>query len=500
MFSDPEPTKLPFNWIGRLEIIGMVSQIRMHIDPEYGTAIPLIQRTLEQLLEIQGWKSLSAGSVAGAHLIYGGPEHNCPGICVPPSSWDECDNQRTRTCGNVHLPAAAFDRDRVDWILAAAILLGGYPERQPGIEQHEGVPGKELHRWSLIDTPVVEEAANQLADRIRNLPAVPKPQPRWPSGRRWAAVLSHDVDRIRRHRTGSFFADAARSLQDRRYRAACGQTLLALRSVPMEILTGRDPLMRSWDEFLEFEQKYQTGGTYFVATWSRRDPESDPRDVHYRFDDPQLIAQVRRMHQAGFDIGLHTSINAWRCGRYLEEFNRFEQAFGFVPSSHRGHYWSLNPRHSARTQKEITAATGMTYCSTLGMNEVAGYRRGLCYPWRPFDHQTGESAGVWEVPPIMMDQSLMLSASDPTGWRKVFNERASQVRDWQGCFVLDWHTDMLAVPEYREVTRAMLDSFAELTRDPTCWTASLTDVLNWCSRDRWTAEPIPTGSISTGPS
>lgn len=463
----------------------MPSDVRLHVDATFAAVEPVVLRTLEQLLEIEGWKHRYVVDPGQADLVYGGVEHNCPWPCSEPAAWKRCDDAETRLHEGLSLPAVAFVGESVDWTLVSAILLGGYPERQPGIEQHQGVPGELLERWNLISEPVVEHASRRLREFLLRLPNLPRPRPRWPPGKCWAVSLTHDVDRIRQYRCASFLRDSRRSMAEGRFRAGLGQMVLAAQSACCWVIHRDDPFASSWQRWIEFERQHRTSGTYYVATWDRSCPNSDPRDVHYRCSDPKLVRVVQQLHGEGFEVGLHNSIDAWRHNRYAEEFDRFVQAFGFEPRGYRGHYWSLNASNPARTMSSVHHGTDLQYSSALGMNQVAGFRRGLAYPWRPFDHESGNSCGNWEIPPIMMDQSLMRSGMDRAAWTAGFMARADQIRTWQGCLVLDWHTDTLAMPGYRDMTPVMLDQVTHLLDDPTCWFASLEQIYHWCSVDRW---------------
>ena len=127
----------------------------------------------------------------------------------------------------------------------------------------------------------------------------------------------------------------------------------------------------------------------------------------------------------------------------------------------------------------------MTTSSCLVMNLIHGYRRGLNYPYRPFDRSSGEYSKNWEIPPTMMDQSLLLSGNSNTERIQAFRARANEIREAAGCFVLDWHTDSLWSGYMADITPPLLDEIKKIADDSTCWTASLGEIVNWCRKERW---------------
>jgi hypothetical protein len=248
---------------------------------------------------------------------------------------------------------------------------------------------------------------------------------------------------------------------------------------------GSDPYEQSTISWLQFQRDHGIRGTYYIGTRGRYDTLSDVRDLVYSRHDPEAQWLAKTCDQFGAEIGLHSSVRAWATReQFAEEVQRVRDAYGVAAHGFRGHYWSLDatsPENSLR----IAAESGLKHSSALGMNTVGGFRRGSCYPYRPYNPRSGESVGLCEIPPTLMDQAMFCSGSDSATRVRRFRELEAAVRRNEGVLVLDWHSDSLCPGYMDDMTRELLPELSRIANDSACWLASAQQIADWCTTTRW---------------
>lgn len=481
----------------------MDAAINVHIDSIFSPVRPLVLRAVEHLVQLAGWNCQAVNDPDDAHLCYSpNDRRNWPSPCAGLAPWLHRDARRPVAVDELVAPAdTVVERPfpgggRCDWLATAHFVLCGGGERDEHRMLCRGVPGPNIGEWGLLAQPTVDILAERLRRKLlQRFASLDSPRPKWPQGKTWAFCLTHDCDRVYRFRAADYLRDAARELAKRRIRPSAAALAKAAYCAAAKPLAPNDPLLQSWRNWLKFEESAGIPGTYYVGTWNRHLPQSDDRDVHYDCRDRGIQNIVGQLRRSGFEVGLHSSIRAWEFQRIGGEADLFERHFGFRPAGFRGHYWSIARDNIAKCFAQAQRA-GFTYGSALGMNLVHGYRRGSAYPYRPYDATTGEPSGVWEVPPIVMDQSLLLAGDSTQERIESFWQRVDNVQQHQGCLVMDWHSDSLAGGFMENLARHLLPELRRVAGDPSCWLTTPRQLVAWCSRERWAAEDCTAGSAS----
>jgi hypothetical protein len=461
--------------------------LRLWIDPDLGAIRGRAAATLEQLLELAGWRSTSSRSAQDADVIYGATSAVPKALpCAGPRAWNILGTEDAVTHEGYRVPRAAVltdghGRPVVDPVLAGYFFLSGRIEHDSHARTFAGIPEQDtIAEWHLQAIPVVQRLVDAIATRM---PSLPTPQPRWPRGKRWAMCLTHDCDRLLRFRTRGFGRDVLRNGTPARERlSSAAKALYSAIRMPR----GTDPYEASLLAWLRFERSMGVRGAYFLGTWSRHDRPAESYDLVYARSDPETLRVVDACKEHGAELGLHSGIGAWRdAGRYAEEVRRFRESYGITPQGVRGHYWSLNPDNPEESLAFAARHAGLKYDTSFGMNTAYGFRRGTCYPFRPFDASTGAYSGMWELPPSVMDGGLHASA--PTNEERIakFAALAASVKSAGGVLVLDWHSDSLWDGFMDNMTHALLPELASIIGDASCWVVPSSEVIAWCGDARW---------------
>lgn len=462
--------------------------VYVYVDFSYCEKRKLIYNTIQQLLEVAGWLTELTDDLLSANIVYSPEYKNDCWICTPYSTWNQSYtnsffNANILTLEEIHNLKNL--KSSIDWIFIGYYFLSG------AFESHS----KESNNINLIESiisssgidavPVVNYCSNKLNKYLLSQNITFKPAPKWPNNKKWALCLSHDCDRFFKYRTLNFLKDSKHFLTKKKLSHAINYSLKAISSSFLNITNCTDPYFNSWLQWLEFQEKHSISATYFISTFNRYENGSTFLDVDYDFSDYRILNQVKLFHDKGFDFGLHTTTGAWESKRYKDEAERFTSYYGFSPTGYRGHYWSLSPENPSLTMDLVSKDTCLKYSSSFGMNKTHGYRRGVCYPYRPYDYLTGEYTGNYEIPPIIMDQSLFYSGKNNSDRMKEFDRKVGEIASQNGCLVLDWHTDSLSANYMDNLTRDLLIELTKLVNDSDCWVTSMVNVFNWCRNDRW---------------
>lgn len=223
---------------------------------------------------------------------------------------------------------------------------------------------------------------------------------------------------------------------------------------------------------IEREAERGVSATYFFLALEKED-----RDYNYSMDLVERCSReiFSRQNEIGLHGGHEATVNQ---GRMALEKSRLERAVGRPVTGYRSHYLKFV---TPNTWHEL-AGTGFEYDSTYGFADLAGYRNGLCYPFRPYDQVAGQFIDMIEIPLIVMDVTLWkymnlgLEASF-----ELFCRLVDDVERLNGVFTLLWHNHSFSGDEGKLYTMVM-EYLIE--RDP--WFATSRDVAQ-----HWRNENLP---------
>ena len=282
---------------------------------------------------------------------------------------------------------------------------------------------------------------------------------RWPNGHRFAAVLSHDVDRIVSLPARARWRQARRSdlaaTTVERLRWVAGAAVFAAKAALGR--NDRDPF--GW--YMQEEARFGFHSTFFVLPESLRRPTK--HDHWYRLTDriafrgveQPLASAARSVHEAGWEIGLHGSYSSADDAAILgREREQLEAAFGIEITSVRQHFL----RFRAGRTPQVHAAAGFSADSTVGFSQATGCRVGLALPFFWY-----EQPDLLEIPITIQDVGLIRAGEaafdlDEATARAI--RLVEFVADRGGAVSLAWHAH--PDPGAYECYRALLDAVARL--------------------------------------
>lgn len=344
------------------------------------------------------------------------------------------------------------DRIRFDFDLLGTIffLLSRYEEGvHEDSDEHDRFPptASMLDAHRLIERPIVDEYVEILGNAIRTLwPDLPPP-PR--SGR---CRLTCDVDSLFdpaslsvRNLTKRILGLAAGRSQVGTIRGNLRSHLHVRRHGPRS-----NPYWVGVERLLDDLRRLEIPGTfYFIPKTTVPALDGDNRP-----EDPAVGELLRRIDEAGLEIGVHPGYGTYRDpDLFAESVSHLRRELDRLGIDHsdlggRQHYL----RWSTMTTPALCEASGLTHDSTLGYAQSAGFRCGTARDFPLYDLAARRGLTCIERPLILMDATLQSKAygKETTGVpdSEIVSKLAHASRHYGGNFNVLWHnTSFLADPE-----------------------------------------------------
>lgn len=358
----------------------------------------------------------------------------------------------------------AFD---VYW-LATGQQEPSWPRNAHGIHDLTGSP--------LVQEDVLRQAsASRIVRAIESLlvkAGVPAPESPWPNRCQAAMCTGHDVD----------YPEPVPVIEPARIVARQGAAGLATAAA---VATGRRHHWHflSWVA-LEAEVGLRSAFYFCTRQGSLIQRAMGTPDPFYDVRAPRFRALFGQLRDAGAEIGLHASYRACESPDAIgREKAILEDAAGVEVVGNRHHYWRLNPENPAETLRFHERA-GFRYDCSITFDRYLGWRRGLAWPFHPFDPVERRPLATLQIPTGWMDDQLFGQAAHNPGDREaLLDALAAQVLAVRGCLMVDVHEyvfDEALYPGWAAAYRHILEQFASRTD---VWCATPAEVMHhWTTR------------------
>lgn len=366
--------------------------------------------------------------------------------------------------------------------LAVAFWLTLESERRiPERDLHGRVPAAAslpaLSGWS--NRPPVQTYARLLKERLSSCGEFEEALPSWPSGKRYAVALSHDVDAPERaSRMPGLLTEIV--LDGRRPRRHAYWDLRAEIRSRGFLNTWVNPVehRKEWDfaEFCGLEKHHGLRSAFYLGVATNRTGHAC--DVGYDTSHPRYRKLCQGLGAGGWEVGLQAG--------YLTYAERpparaqYETLLGHTgvrALGTRHHYLQLGSERPLRTLV-AHAAAGAEYDASVGFNDAPGFRAGTAFPFEVFDPDRRSVSPLIELPMTIAD--MHLPRRDEAAAVSAVLEHLETVRALGGLAVLNWHVgNWHSAPGWRESYRAACRFLAE---DSTVWVATPREVAAWWRR------------------
>lgn len=313
------------------------------------------------------------------------------------------------------------------------------------------------YREGFLDRPIIDEYVEVLWAMMTRL---------WPNLVRRSNPtpglrVSHDVDAPSRYGLAGFQRMVGFVAADVLKRRIFKSLLIGPRawSRGPKTLDSDDPF-NSFDWIMdESESRGLHSAFYFISGWT--EPHRRP---NYDVGMPAIRTLLRRIHARGHEIGLHPSANTYQTPALIaEEAIRLRQVCQEEGIDQEG--WG-GRMHWLRWETPTTLygweQAGMTYDSTLGYADLAGFRCGTCREYPAFDPVARRALKLRIRPLVVMEGTVIghpymgLGVTDAA--YDYFVKLKSACQRVRGCFTLLWHNSKLTTEGERQLYQAVLDA------------------------------------------
>ena len=320
---------------------------------------------------------------------------------------------------------------------------------------------------------MIEQLAEFVGQEAARLGLVLRRRSLWPDGKRYACILTYDVDNVGAPWFWWFvrrFGGGARQLLRRRVRWGLNQWS----ELPAALLIGlglKSPMM-ALEGLRNLTEAQGFRATFFLmslAGW--RAEEGAANALHYPADLPGLGQLLRSYNERGHEIGLHGSYNAAVSATMLqEERARLEQAIGGPVKGHRHHFLRTRVPESLQAYE----AAGFDYDMSLGWGtNHATVRPGTLLPFVPYDLVADRPLKLHELGIHLMDHGDLSFKRH----LKNFEKLRTAARQGAGVMVVLYHPSILRVFRSKVAAAAFREILRRLKADPEVWVAPAGEVL-----------------------
>lgn len=316
-----------------------------------------------------------------------------------------------------------------DVLFSSYFLLTGWEEKFLRLDRWDrhDVEDSFLYKERLLHLPVINQYASFLH---RIFGASHHPAPLWPSNRRYAVCLTHDVD----------YPEMIPWIEGLRYLAKYKMKSELCKE--LGILAGKESFWK-FKEWMDWEKSCgMRSAMYFcglkggLLRYFLKAP-----DPFYDVKTSRFKEILNELSQNGFEVGLHSSYLAYHSlDQFRLEKARVEEILGKKIYGNRHHYMHLNPNDPSETAL-MHHQIGFLYDSSIGFLKRAGFRRGICSPFHLYDSKRHQIVPTLELPTTLMDDHLFgrIKYSYFDHYRSEIDALLTSVKEYGGIFVADYH-------------------------------------------------------------
>ncbi len=286
--------------------------------------------------------------------------------------------------------------------------------------------------------------------------------PEYPEGKKFAVCLTHDIDVIYPEKLYPIIGTA---------KALAQGDLTGAVKTPFSRVNKKWNPCWNFKEIMELEAKYNAKSSfYFLAL------HPGEKDFNYKIE--ELETELPFISDHGWEVGLHGGHESYKSLEDIKEKKqRIEKVFGKKIIGYRNHYL----RFEVPDTWELLNQAGFKYDTTFGYPDCAGFRNGMCHPFRPYNLNTGKQIDILEIPLIIMDRTLLrdyMRLDVKKAWELV-KSLIDKVEKCNGVVTVLWHNNTSMEGKNLEY----YEKFLKYVYEKKAWITSGEEVFNWWSKN-----------------
>ncbi|QIZ69364.1 polysaccharide deacetylase family protein [Oxynema aestuarii] len=343
---------------------------------------------------------------------------------------------------------------------SAFFMLTRYEEVvKPDRDQHDRFPATAslAYQENFLDRPIINEYLEILWACLTKL---------WPrlqrKPRQFQTYVSHDVDEPFRYAFMDSLQIARRCAGDILKRRAPLQAMEnATRWFLVKAGKAEADPCNTFDLIMDISEKHNLKSAFYFIT----DRSAGILDGVYSINHSLIRQLLRKIHQHGHEIGLHTSYNTYQSPEQTKKELKIlkqvcaEEGIEQDTWGGRQHYL----RWETPTTFQNWANAGLDYDTTLSFADVTGFRCGVCYEFTTFNLKTRQPLKLKERPLVLMectvlDQIYMNLGTEGGAALQVMKKYKHCCQLFNGDFTLLWHNSSLMQRREIELYQKMVSN------------------------------------------
>lgn len=286
----------------------------------------------------------------------------------------------------------------------------------------------------------------------------------YPGRKKFAICLTHDIDDI--------YPPLSHKLMSTAYNLKSLKFSGLKDMLPFGSENKPGSTYRNFKEIMDIEETFDARSSfYFLAT---------DRDIsRYRYDVESLEEDIGMIADRGWEVGLHGGYYAFDSYAEIErEKKRLEKVLGKPVIGYRNHYL----RFKVPDTWHYLLKAGFRYDTTIGYSNAAGFRNGVCHPFRPYDLGRKEWLGILEIPLAIMDCGIFEYARSPAEAFEISKSIIDHVEKYGGVATLLWHNTAFN-SAFRGNWERLYRKLLTYCTEKGAWLTSGAEVCNWWERN-----------------
>lgn len=288
-----------------------------------------------------------------------------------------------------------------------------------------------LVKNNLINRPLINEYFEYIFQCLKNIDARLEKK-NYFQDKDYAICISHDIDTIFKYKDKFIRGLLVKLIKERNLKEVYSKI-----KNYCKVLFNKDidPFW-TFNYLITLEKKYNFTASYYFMSGG-----NSKNDNQYNINNPNLRLIFDEIKANGSEIGIHGSYNSYnnstQLGNEINKLKKYSSVQGI-----RQHYL----RFSIPDTWEIQEENNLKYDTTLGFAQIAGFRGGICVPYKPFNLNKKKVIDIWEIPLIVMDGTLL--ENQYMGLNKesaieYVKELMNKINQLNGVFALLWHNSSL---------------------------------------------------------
>jgi hypothetical protein len=278
----------------------------------------------------------------------------------------------------------------------------------------------------------------------------------FPHGHSFAVCLTHDIDVLNQ----SIPSRCNSALQD-----TLSQRTADVVSTCSRIFSKKS-FWWNFRDTIALEERYQATSSFFFMAL-----EEGEQDYNYHIR--EVEEELAFIADKGCEIGLHGGFDACdSITAVTRQKHSLEQILGGKVVGYRNHYL----RFTTPDSWHLLRRAGFLYDTTFGLAQKAGFRNGLCHPFKPYDRIRRQEIDIVEIPLHIMDTCLFgyMNLSDAEAW-DIVQTVVDTVAGYGGILTLLWHNNNMIGSKLK-----FYEKFLRCCTQKNAWLTSGKSIIETC--------------------